>query len=163
MRWSDEEVETLRKLYPTTPNRELAERLRRSQYSVEMKAKSLRLRKEPSPPPTKEPPSRHENEFTVITREEATKRDKVELLRYSWSLTDMYRRELENPGLDDARRQKIMKSMANMINVTNSIMRNTPDEVFEEEPDLDQRFRLVVSRDSPIRSRRVRLMRKRAT
>jgi len=110
MRWSDEEVEVLKKLYPGTPNRELAERLRRSQYSVEMKAKRLRLQKEPSPPPGKEP-RRYVNEFAVITREEATKRDKVELLRYCWSLTDMFKRELDNPGLDDARRQKIMNSI----------------------------------------------------
>lgn len=40
------------------------------------------------------------NEFALITREEAVKRDKVELLRCSWSLTDMYKRELENPGLE---------------------------------------------------------------
>jgi len=160
MRWSDEEVEVLKKLYPGTPNRIVAERLRRSQYSVEMKAKRLRLQKEPSPPPGKEP-RRYVNEFAVITREEATKRDKVELLRYCWSLTDMFKRELDNPGLDDARRQKIMNSMANMINITNSIMRNTPDEIFEEKPDLHQKFRHVISRESPVRGRRVRLRRKR--
>lgn len=160
MRWSDEEVEVLKRLYPSTPNREIAGRLHRSQYSVEMKAKSLRLKKAPSPPPPAEP-RRHVNEFAMVTREEATKRDKVELLRYSWSLTDMYKRELENPGLDDGSRQKIMNSMANMINVTNSIMRNTPDEVFEEKPDLDQRFRRVISRETPVKSRRVRLRRKR--
>lgn len=159
MRWSDEEVETLKKLYPTTPNREIAERLRRSQHSVEMKAKRLHLQKAPSPPPPPEPS--RVNEFVVITREEATKRDKVELLRYSWSLTDMYKRELENPGLDDARRQKIMNSMANMINVTNSIMRNTPDEIFEEKPDLNQKLRHVISRETPVKSRRIRLRRKR--
>jgi len=149
----------LKELYPDTPNREIAERLRRSQHSVEMKAKSLRLRKAPSPPPPPEP--RYVNEFALITREEAVKRDKVELLRYSWSLTDMYKRELENPGLDDGSRQKIMNSMANMINVTNTIMRYTPEEVFQEEPDLDQRLRRVISREAPVKGRRVRLWRKR--
>lgn len=160
MRWRDEEVETLKKLYPSTPNRELAERLHRSQYSVEMKAKRLQLQKEPSPPPTKEP-HRYVNEFAVITREEAAKRDKVELLRYCWSLTDMFKRELDNPSLDDAQRQKIMNSMANMINVTNSIMRNTPDEIFEEKPDLNQKFRHIISRESTVKGRRVRLSRRR--
>lgn len=155
MKWSDEEAETLINLYPGTPNSEIAKRLGRSLYSVEMKAKRLQLQKDASPPPTGE--SRHHvNEFTVITREEATRRDKVELLRYCWSLTDMFRRELDNPSLDDAKRQKIMNSMANMINVTNSIMRYTPDEVFEEKPDLSKRLRHVISRDTSFRSRRVR-------
>ena len=154
MRWSKEEEETLKQLYPHTPNREIAQRLKRSQHSIEMKAKRLKLTKQSNPPP---PTPQYLNQFTTLTREEATKRDKIELLRYSWSLIDLYKKELTNPKLTETQRHKIMSSMGNMINIINSIMRYTPDEVFMEKPDLKQQFIEIVSRDQPIRSRRIRL------
>ena len=154
MRWSQDEVDILENLYPSTPNDEIARRLGRSRYSVEMKAKRLGFEKEqPSPAPEEEdspaPPS-----FELISREEALKRDKVELLRYSWSLTDLIKDEINNPKLDDAQRHKIMNSMANMINITSTIMRYTPEEVFQEQPDLDKRFIEIVTENDSIRSRR---------
>jgi hypothetical protein len=156
MRWSQDEVDILENLYPSTPNDEIARRLGRSRYSVEMKAKRLGFEKEqPSPAPEEEgspaPPS-----FELISREEALKRDKVELLRYSWSLTDLIKEEMNNPNLSDAQRHKIINSMSNMINITCTIMRHTPEEVFQEQPDLNERFLKVSYYDSPIKPRKFR-------
>jgi len=154
MRWKKEETKQLKELYPDTPNKEIAIRLNRSQYSIEMKAKNLGLKKQPKPPPPETPQT--PNTFKLIDRDEVTKRDKVELLRYSWSLAELYTQELENPELSDAQRHKIMNGMGNMINIINSIMRYTPDEVFMEQPDLYQEFLKISHKGTKVRSRRYR-------
>lgn len=154
MRWKKEEIKQLKELYPNTPNKEIAIHLSRSKYSIEMKAKNLGLKKQSSPPPPDIP--QISNTFKLIKRDEVTKRDKVELLRYSWSLTELYMQELENPELSEAQRHKIMNGMANMINIINSIMRYTPEEVFMEQPDLYQEFLKISNKGTKIRSRRYR-------
>ncbi|MBD3207802.1 hypothetical protein GF319_15840 [Candidatus Bathyarchaeota archaeon] len=155
MKWSLDEVDILKNLYPTTSNADIARHLGRSLHSVEMKAKSLNLKKKPSPAPEKifEPDF---SLFTLISREEAVRRDKIDLLRYCWSLTDLYNKELNNPNLEDAQRHKIMNSMANMINVTSTILRYTPEEVFQEKPDLNERLVKIIRADSPIQPRKYR-------
>jgi hypothetical protein len=153
MRWSDNEVEVLKNLYPTTPNEQIARQLGRSLYSVEMKAKRLGLLKNSSPSPL-ELCIPENIIFKLISRKDALKRDKVDLLRYSWSLTDLLEKELSNPNLDDAQRHKIMNSMANMINITSTIMRYTPEEVFQEKPDLNDRLVKIIRKNSPIQPRK---------
>ena len=44
-RWTPEDIQILRDLYPTTPNLEIAKRLNRSQKSVNSKAHQMGLRK----------------------------------------------------------------------------------------------------------------------
>lgn len=46
-RWTEDDIETLRELYPTTSNREIAIRLHRSAKSVSSKAALLGLEKAP--------------------------------------------------------------------------------------------------------------------
>jgi len=151
MRWSPGEIETLKALYPSTPNRQIARRLQRSQYSVEMKAKNLKLTKQPSPPPAPTPAIQP---FNLIDRDEVTKRDKTELLRYSWTLIETYKKELENQKLSDSQRNKILNGMGNMINIVNSIMRYTPEEIFMEQPNLYQQFLNIITSDKKVHPRR---------
>lgn len=153
MRWSKNEVEVLKNLYPNTPNEQIARQLGRSLYSVEMKAKRLGLLKKSSPSPI-ELCTPEYIMFKLISRKDALNRDKVDLLRYSWSLTDLLEKELSNPNLDDAQRHKIMNSMANMINITSTIMRYTPEEVFQEKPDLNDRLVKIIRTNSPIQPRK---------
>ena len=120
---------------------------------MEMKAKRLGLEKTPSPAPEALYQPDHAM-FALISREEALGRDKVDLLRYCWSLTDLFKLELSNPNLDDAQRHKIMNSMANMINVTSTILRYTPDEVFQEKPDLNERLVRIISNENSVKPRR---------
>ena len=154
MRWSEEEVETLKELYPHTPNREIAQHLHRSQHSIEMKAKRLKLTKQSNPPP---PTPQYINQFTLLTRKETKKLDKIDLLGYSWTLAKMYANELENTELTHTQRHKVMNGLGNIISIINGIMRYTPDEIFLEQPDLKQQFIEIVSRDQPVKSRRTRL------
>ena len=151
MKWSPEEIEKLKTLYPQTPNREIAQRLNRSQYSVEMKAKNLKLAKQPNPPASTPTPRQP---FNLIDREEITKRDKVELLRYSWTLIEHYVKELENQKLSDGQRHKILNNMGNMINIINSIMRYTPEEIFMEQPNLYQQFIKIAKSENPVKTRK---------
>jgi hypothetical protein len=46
-RWSSEDIETLKRLHPITPNTELAQRLNRTTKSITSKAASLGLKKQP--------------------------------------------------------------------------------------------------------------------
>ena len=159
MRWKKEEIKQLKEIYPNTPNKEIARRLNRIKYSIEMKAKNLGLKKQPKPPPPETP--QLPNTFHLIDRDQVTKRDKVELLFNDTAPTEIYTQELENPKLTDTQRHKIMNGLGNMINIINSIMRYTPDEIFMEQPDLYQEFLKITTQDKPIRSRRIRLRKKR--
>ena len=152
MQWRPEEIEALKTLYPSTPNREIAQRLNRSQYSVEMKAKNLKLAKQPNPPPI--PTSTLPHPFNLINRDEVTKRDKVELLRYSWTLIELYMKELENQKLSDNQRHKILNGLGNVINIINSIMRYTPEEIFMEQPDLYQQFLNIINSEKTVQPRK---------
>ena len=158
MRWTAQEEEQLSLLYPSTPNKEIAITLGRSKGSVESKAQRMGLRKADSPPPTPEqqkPP--HQNDLDLITRNQTMKLDKVELLRVSWSLLYMQQRELANPNITDAQRQKQMNGLANLINTINSITKNTPDDFYDEKQNLSEEFtELVIVPPEKIRSRRVR-------
>lgn len=44
--WTDEDIRVLRRLYPTTPTEDLAKALRRTAYSVALKAKRLGIVKQ---------------------------------------------------------------------------------------------------------------------
>jgi hypothetical protein len=94
-----------------------------------------------------------------MTREEALKLDKIDLLRVNWSLFEMYRRELNNPSLSKTERHKLMNAMSNLTSIINSVMKGSEEQLGEED-DLKARFTSLNLRESRgIGSRRVRMNR----
>ena len=142
MRWTEEEEHKLAELYPETPAHIIASLLNRSISSIHTKAQRLGIRKKDNQQinPTIKP---YTNTYQTITREEVMRRDKVELLRVSWSLLDMEKRELNNPNLSEAQRRKQMASLNNVINTINNINKTTPEEFYDEKPDLAESFSIV--------------------
>jgi|GEM_PF-2678092 len=160
-RWTEEQEQILREQYPSSDNLTLSKRLGKSIGAIENKASRMGLKKEKQ---TKEGNAEKEedgfeNPFELISREEALKLDKIDLLRINWSLALMYQRELNNPGLTKGERQKLMNALSNHTAIINSIMKSAEEELKEEEEDLEAKFvRISMGEGGPtIRARRVRI------
>lgn len=153
--WTEEEERFLKERYADTDTGALAAMMGRSLASVENKANRLGLRKsrrDPVPEPHGEPP--FQNRLDLISREEAVRLDKVDLLRFNWSLMLMYQRELNNPGLTQAERQKLMNALSTHTTITNNVMNSAGDEIVVEEEDLNALLERIIGRGVP-RPRRV--------
>lgn len=161
VRWTEEEESLMEELYPATDNTTLSRLLGRSVFAVENKASRMGLRKERVEEAQGEVEGRagYSNPFELMSREEALKLDKIDLLRINWSLALMYQRELNNPGLTKAERQKLMNALSNHTSIINSIMKSAEEELREEEEDLEAKFvRISMGEGAPtIRARRVRI------
>ncbi len=159
-RWTAQDESLLEELYPTTDKPTLSKILDRSVSAIENKASRMELRKIEGSEEGEEPSSdRFSNPFELASREEALKRDKIDLLRINWSLSSMYQRELRNPGLTKAERHRLMNALSNHTSIINSVMRGVEEELGEEES-LEDRFVEISSRDGArfIRARRVRIL-----
>ena len=159
-RWTTEDESLLDDLYPTTDNPTLSKMLTRSVSAIENKASRMGLRKTEVNEEGEKPSSdRFSNPFELASREEALKRDKIDLLRINWSLSSMYQRELRNPDLTKAERHRLMNALSNHTSIINSVMRGVEEELGEEES-LEDRFVEISSRDGPrfITARRVRIL-----
>ena len=159
-RWTTEDESLLEDLYPTTDYATLSRKLTRSISAIENKASRMGLRKTEVNEEGEEPSSdRFSNPFELASREEALKRDKIDLLRINWSLSSMYQRELRNPDLTKAERHRLMNALSNHTSIINSVMRGVEEELGEEES-LEDKFIEISSRDghSFIRARRVRIL-----
>lgn len=156
-RWTEEEEDLLRDLYPTADNLTLSERLGRNISSIENKASRMGLRKEKKEAEAEEGGGEDfENRFELISREEAIKLDKVDLLRINWSLVLMYQSELNNPNLTKGERHKLMNALSNHTAIINNIMKSAEEELREED-DLEEKFIEIVSGDEAARGRARRL------
>ena len=159
-RWTAQDESLLEELYPTTDKPTLSKILDRSMSAIENKASRMELRKiEGSEEGEEPPPDRFRNPFELASREEALKRDKIDLLRINWSLSSMYQRELRNPDLTKAERHKLMNALSNHTSIINSVMRGVEEELGEDES-LEDRFVEISSRDGArfIKARRVRIL-----
>ena len=86
--WTKDEESLLRENYPNVSIRALSEMLGRSTPSVEGKIRRLGLN-EPSPRRGAGGAREgHRNLFELMTREEALKLDKIDVLRVNWSLSN---------------------------------------------------------------------------
>ncbi len=152
--WTPEEEEVLREKYPTTKNKMLSAQLNRSIDSIKMKASRLGLIKEIK----EEPADQTDNKFILMSREDAMKLDKFDLLSWNWGLLEMFRRELNNPSLRPRDRVKLMCSMSAHTVTINSIMKGSEDQLGEEE-DLKAVFLRLKSEDEnqSFSSRRFRI------
>jgi hypothetical protein len=151
--WTPEEEEVLRQKYPTTKNKVLSKELNRTVPSITMKAVRLKLVKQIDEDPIDD----YENSFEVMTRDDAMKLDKFDLLRVNWSLLEMYRRELSNPRLGRKDRIKLMNALSNHTATINAIMKGSEDQLGEEE-DLKAQFLSLQSeeKEREIIPRRIR-------
>lgn len=159
-RWTTQDESLLEELYPTTDKPTLSKILDRSVSAIENKASRMELRKiEGSEEGEELSSDRFSNPFELASREEALKRDKIDLLRINWSLSSMYQRELRNPDLTKAERHRLMNALSNHTSIINSVMRGVEEELGEEES-LEDRFVEISSRDGArfIRARRVRIL-----
>jgi len=157
--WTDEEETLLRESYPGASIRELSETLGRSIPSVEGKVRRLGLAKPKAREGGGDAREGYRNPFELMTREEALRLDKIDLLRVNWSLFEMYRRELNNPGLTKAERHKLMNALSNHISIINSVMKGSEDQLGGED-DLRSMFVKLNFEDGDGRpvARRIRLM-----
>jgi hypothetical protein len=126
--WEPEDEVFLREHYSTTSNRKLAKEMGRTVNSIQIKANRLGLAKE-----IDDEDDDFENNLEEMTRDEAKKLDKIDLLALSWSLLKMFRRELSNPRLDAKSRVKLMVAVSNHTATINNIMRGSEDELGAEE------------------------------
>lgn len=158
-RWTQDEELLLEETYPTTDNPTLSKMLTRSVSAIENKASRMGLRKTEVNEEEEPSSDRFSNPFELASREEALKRDKIDLLRINWSLSSMYQRELRNPDLTKAERHRLMNALSNHTSIINSVMRGVEEELGEEES-LEDKFIEISSRDghSFIRARRVRIL-----
>jgi len=170
--WTEEEESLLRENYPNVSIRALSEMLGRSIPSVEGKARRLGLRKPDARQGEGGSRDGYKNQFEMMTREDALKLDKIDLLRVNWSLFEMYRRELNNPGLSKAQRHRLMNALSNHTSIINSVMKGSEEQLGDED-DLKARFislnlgdgrrtygarRIRLKRQSKYRPRRIRVM-----
>jgi hypothetical protein len=157
--WTDEEESLLREKYPSLSAGALSEMLGRSVSSVEGKAKRLGLRKADTEQVEIDPPHNYPNQFEMMTRDDALKLDKIDLLRINWSLFEMYRRELNNPNLTKTERHRLMNALSNHTSIINSVMKGSEDQLGEED-DLKAQFVRLKLGDGgkEVRLRRVRIM-----
>ena len=156
-RWTTEDESLLDDLYPTTDNPTLSKMLTRSVSAIENKASRMGLRKTEVNEEGEKPSSdRFSNPFELASREEALKRDKIDLLRINWSLSSMYQRELRNPDLTKAERHKLMNALSNHTSIVNNILKGAEDELKEGEEDLEAQF-IEITRETParVKARRV--------
>lgn len=159
-RWTAQDQSLLEELYPTTDKPTLSKILDRSISAIENKASRMELRKIEGSEEGEEPSSdRFSNPFELASREEALKRDKIDLLRINWSLSSMYQRELRNPDLTKAERHRLMNALSNHTSIINSVMRGVEEELGEEES-LEDKFIEISNRDGVrfIKTRRVRIL-----
>jgi len=157
--WSGEEESLLMKNYPSVSNRALSDMLGRSISSIEGKAKRLGLSKLDARPGEGDIPDNYQNPFEMMTRDDALKLDKIDLLRINWSLFEMYRRELNNPSLSKAERHRLMNALSNHTSIINSVMKGSEDQLGEED-DLKARFIKLSLGDGQreLNARRVRII-----
>ena len=158
MAWSEREETLLRENYPSVKNSTLSDMLGRSVYSIECRAKRLGLRKMGATQGGGEAPDGYSNPFEMMTREDALKLDKIDILRVNWSLFEMYRRELNNPSLTKAERHRLMNALSNHTSIINSVMKGSEDQLGDED-DLKASFiRLSLGDGRPeVKARRVHI------
>ena len=132
--WSQEDEDLLRDLYPRIPTRILAKQMNRSIPAIIAKASRMGIQKEIQD--DMEFPDDFENPFELISREEAQKLDKIDVLRVNWSIFQMYQRELNNPSLTKSDRHKLMISLSNHTAVINSIMKGSEEELGDDKEDI---------------------------
>lgn len=60
-------------------------------------------------------PNDFANPFELMCREEATRRDKIDLHHINWSLATMYQRELSSRGLTKQERYRLMNTLRNKM------------------------------------------------
>ncbi len=137
--WTDEEESLLREKYLSVPVKTLAEALGRSVPSIDNKIRRLGLIKSNDSSISLPTRSSLQNSFEMMTREDAQKLDKIDLLRVNWSLFQMYERELDNPKLSKTQRHKLMGAMCSLTSVINSIMKGSEEQLGDED-DLKARF-----------------------
>ena len=156
--WSEEEETLFREKYTSVSNTTLSGMLDRSISSIEGKARRLGLSKLNTGKGRGDPPDGYPNSFEMMTRDDALKLDKIDLLRINWSLFEMYRRELNNPSLTKAERHRLMNALSNHTSTINSVMKGSEDQLGDED-DLKARFiRLNLGDGQPeLRARRVRI------
>jgi len=158
--WSGEEEEELRRLYPVTDRGELSVLFGRSVASIDNKASRMGLRKREVTGKLCEglEPETYVNSFVLLSRREALRLDRIDLLRINWSLAEMYQRELCNPGLGERDRHRLMMALSNHTSIINNIMGEAEEDVREEELEesLESRFLEILTPDpESARPRRV--------
>ena len=158
--WTEEEESLLRDNYPSTSIRALSEMLGRSIPSVDGKVRRLGLARPDAGRGVRGTREGCRNPFELMTREDALKLDKIDLLRVNWSLFEMYRRELNNPSLSKAQRHRLMNALSNHTSIINSVMKGSEDQLGDED-DLKARFISLNLGDGrrTYGTRRVRMMR----
>ena len=137
--WTKEEESLLRENYPNVSIRALSEMLGRSIPSVDGKVRRLGLARSDAGRVVGGTREGYRNPFELMTREDALKLDKIDLLRVNWSLFEMYRRELNNPSLSKAQRHRLMNALSNHTSTINSVMKGSEDQLGDED-DLKARF-----------------------
>lgn len=158
--WSEDEESLLRENYPSVSIKRLSDSLGRSVSSVEGKARRMGLNKSSTRHGSEKIPDLYPNPFELLTRDDALKLDKIDLLRINWSLFEMYRRELNNPSLSKAERHRLMNALSNHTSTINGVMKGSEDELGDEGDDIKTKFlRLNLGDGKPdVRARRVRIV-----
>jgi hypothetical protein len=156
--WSEEEETLLREKYPSVSNSTLSGMLGKSISSIEGKARRLGLSRLNTGKSRGESPDGYLNLFEMMTRDDALKLDKIDLLRINWSLFEMYRRELNNPSLSKAERHRLMNALSDHTSTINSVMKGSEDQLGDED-DLKASFIRLNLGDGQreVRARRVRI------
>ena len=158
--WTEEEESLLRENYTSASLNELSDTLGRSVSSIEGKARRMGLRKSSTRHGSGKNPDNYPNPFDLMTRDDALKLDKIDLLRINWSLYEMYQRELNNPNLTKAERHRLMNALSNHTSTINGVMKGSEDELGDEGDDIKTKFlRLNLGDGKPdVRARRVRIV-----
>ena len=157
--WTGEEESLLRENYHSESSMGVSDMLGRSVASIEGKARRMGLSKPGALRDTGKTPDGYPNPFELMTRDDALKLDKIDILRINWSLFEMYRRELDNPSLTKAERHRLMNSLSSHTSIINGVMKGSEDQLGDED-DLKARFlSLSLGDGSPeVRARRVRIV-----
>jgi hypothetical protein len=140
--WTAEEEEILRERYSNESTEILANELNRTIAAIDHKAIRLGLRKSRSVQAQIEEGGSTDvylNQFILKSREDAIRLDRIDLLRYNWSLLEMYQRELEKPGLSQNTRHRMMSALGQLTGTIANVMRGREDELGDEE-DLRDKF-----------------------
>jgi len=158
--WTAEEETLLKDNFPSASLEKLSDTLGRSVSSIEGKARRMGLRKSGKCRGASKAPSDFSNPFDLMTRDDAIKLDKIDLLRINWSLFEMYRKELNNPNLTKAERHRLMNALSNHTSTINGVMKGSEDELGDEGDDIKTKFlRLNLGDGKPdVRARRIRIV-----
>ncbi len=124
--WTAEEEDLLMKTFADTPNRELAEQLQRSVSSITNKATRMGLVKEG---PEEEDVGPPEIPIELMSREDAMKLDKIDLLRINWGILEVLKREIASPDLKPRERIRLVGCMSTITTNINSIMKGSEDQL----------------------------------